>query len=313
MALAVSVHVAMGAASREPSHRVLKVGPGEQFTRPSEAAAAVRPGDTVTIAPGTYVDCAIWPSKASPVTIEGSGEGVILRDKVCEGKALFVVKADDVTVRNITFADAKAADHNGAGIRSEGRNLVVENSSFIDNEEGILAGSLRRAKIIVRGGYFKGNGNCVAACAHGIYVGHIALLRIERTRFVEQYAGHHVKSRAERTELIGNMIEDGAGGTASYLVDIPNGGILLMRDNVLRKGIGTENRSAAVVIGAEGLSNATPEILIENNRFTSDLPQATIFVLNLTGTNAVLRGNSLFGKVRALAISADKPDTHSVR
>ena len=36
----------------------LEVGPGKEFTAPSQAAVAARDGDFVQIGPGRYVDCA---------------------------------------------------------------------------------------------------------------------------------------------------------------------------------------------------------------------------------------------------------------
>ena len=281
-------------------HRTLKVGLGEMFARPSDAAAVARSGDRIQIAPGVYIDCAIWPADAASLTIEATGPHVVLTDKTCEGKALFVVKGADVTIRGITFKGAKAKYHNGAGIRAEGRNLTVEKSLFLDNEEGILAGDNPGSTIIVRDSIFKGNGNCIESCAHGIYVNHIARLLIERSQFFEQHIGHHVKSRAVRTELLGNDIGDGPAGSASYLVDIPNGGALIMRDNRLEKGPNSDNPAVAIILGEEGATNATSEITIENNRFTNNLRHETLFVRNRTATRAVLRGNSLSRDVQPL-------------
>jgi hypothetical protein len=82
-------------------------------------------------------------------------------------------------------------------------------------------------------------------------------------------------------------------------VDIPNGGALIMRDNILEKGPKSENSMAAVILGEEGNTNVTPEIIIENNRFTNNMPQETLFVRNLTGTTAVLQANQLTGLVRS--------------
>ena len=216
-------------------HNVIYVGRGRNFAKPSDAAEIVRAGDTVVIDAGTYDDCAVWPKRAGFLTIEAAGGAAFVMGKSCENKALFVIKGDNVVVRGITFTGATAIRHNGAGIRAEGRNLTIENSQFIDNEEGILAGPIPNGRITVSDSFFKGNGNCIEACAHGIYVNKIAELRIVRCQFVAQHMGHHVKSRADRTELTGNTIEDGPFGTASYLVDIPNGGALVMRDNTLKK------------------------------------------------------------------------------
>jgi hypothetical protein len=283
------------------THRILNVGPGEAFSQPSDAAAAVRTGDVVRIAPGIYVDCAVWPARARILTIDAAEPGVVIAGKVCEDKALFVIQSDDVTVRGITFTGANAGAHNGAGIRAEGRKLVVEGSRFIDNEEGILAGAVRGGTIAVRNSDFEGNGNCIAQCAHGIYVGRIAELRIERSRFHNQHIGHHIKSRAARTEVTDNVIQDGSDGTASYLVDIPDGGALILRGNTLGKGSRSDNRDFAVSLGEEGNFNPTPEIIIENNEFTSEIRQPTVFVRNLTATAAQLRGNRLIGEVKPLA------------
>src|SRR5262245_36557355 len=77
-------------ADRTPS-RILHVGPNERLKRPSYAAAMIRTGDTVRIAPGTYYDCVVWPRGAQSVTVEGAGEDTVITGQSCEYKALFVV------------------------------------------------------------------------------------------------------------------------------------------------------------------------------------------------------------------------------
>jgi hypothetical protein len=270
----------------------LTVGPGRMYATPSAAARAVRPGDTVRIEPDTYRDCAVW--RTNRLTIEGTGPGVVLADKICQGKAIFVIHANDVTVRRLTFRGARSVDGNGAGIRAEGVNLNLDNVKFINNEDGVLAGSKHDSAIVVRNSEFIHNGACIKACAHGIYVGHIKLLQIVNSRFFDTRVGHHIKSRAARTVLTDNHIEDGPNGTASYEVDIPNGGTLIMTGNVIEKGPKNQNPTAAVTLGEEGATNATPKILIKDNRFTNDGPP-TAFVRNLTKTPAQLIGNTLDG------------------
>ncbi len=107
-----------------------------------------------------------------------------------------------------------------------------------------------------------------------------------------------MKSRALRTEVIDSDIEDGPDGTASYLIDVPNGGATIVRGCTLEKGPKNENHTAAISIGAEGVTHPTDEIVIENNRFRND-GAPTIFVNNLTATEARLKGNKLSGPVRA--------------
>jgi hypothetical protein len=102
------------------------------------------------------------------------------------------------------------------------------------------------------------------------------------------------------TVLIDNDITDGTDGDSSYLVDIPNGGNLVMRGNRMQKGARSSNTGTAVSIGAEGVKNPTQELVIRDNRFASDLPEPTVFVRNLTTTPAVLSGNHFQGRVTPL-------------
>jgi hypothetical protein len=202
----------------------LHVGTASGYAAPSLAIAAARDGDTILIQPGQYADCAFV--RASNVTIEGVGPaaGVVIDGRPCGGKALLVIAGRDVTVRNLTLAGAHVPDGNGAGIRAEGLNLTVDGVRFIGNEDGILGAAPASSTILVENSLFERNGSCVAACAHGIYANRIALLRVVHSRFSGTVAGHDIKSRAARTEILDNEIVDGPDGSSSYLIEAPNGG-----------------------------------------------------------------------------------------
>lgn len=288
---------------RDGFARVLEVGPQHELKSPSAAAAAARDGDVIQIEPGEYADCAVWRANHLTITGKGTGKegGVVITTKTCQGKGLFVITGRDVTVRNLTFTGARVPDANGAGIRAEGRNLTVERSRFIDNENGILTASDPQSTIRITESEFARNGSCEKDCAHGVYINGVGLLRIERSRFLANRFGHHIKSRALVTELIGNEILDGETGTTSYLVDVPNGGTVVMEGNVLEKGRSSHNPGTAISIGAEGVKNPTTKLLFSDNRFSSHLPGTTVFVRNLTGAEAVLLKNQIVGRVVPLA------------
>jgi Right handed beta helix region len=277
----------------------LHVGPHRALKLPSAAAAVAAPGDRIELDAGRYSDCAVW--SAPRLTIEGRDGGAVIEGTPCDDKALFVIRGDDITVRNVEFVGARVPDGNGAGIRLEGKNLTVDRSRFVENENGILAGNAQDSRLLISHSEFLRNGKCDPVCAHGVYVGRLALLRIEESSFVGTREGHHIKSRARRTELVGNRISDGDDGTASYLVDLPNGGSLVMHDNELEKGPRTGNHTAAVMIGAEGVTQPTDELVFTGNRFTSDYPGQTTFVTNLTKTEPVLVGNVLTGRITPLS------------
>ncbi len=281
--------------------RTLEVGADKPYNAPALAAADAKDGDHIRIAPGEYFDCAVW--RANNLVIEGSGPdaSAIITDNTCMEKGIFVIVGNDTTVRNLTLTRARVPEMNGAGIRLEGRSLTVEHVKFINNQNGILGGG-PASRVIIRDSQFLQNGTCAQACAHGIYTGG-DLLHVEHSLFFETRQGHHIKSRALRTEVIGCEITDGKNGTSSYLIEVPNGGSLVVSDSTLEKGPRSENNGAAIAIGSEGVTHSTHEIIIDNNKFTNDGNYSTVFVRNITATPAVLRGNKLSG--RATALSGD--------
>jgi pectate lyase len=290
---------AIGAlATATASARVLEAGADKEYKQPSEAIAAASSGDDVRIYPGKYFDCAIV--KQNDLTIEGVGADVILTDKTCAGKALLVIDGNHVTVRNLTLQRARVADKNGAGIRAEGGDLTIENSRFINNQNGILSASNPAATYRITGSSFIGNGGCDGSCSHGVYIGPAKLLHIDHTKFFDTHEAHHIKSRAARTEIVDCDIEDGPDGTSSYLIEAPNGGSLIVENNKMEKGKQSQNQANTIMIGSEGVNQPTDEITIRGNHFTNDQDRSTIFVHNLTATPAMLSGNVFTGQVQPL-------------
>lgn len=278
----------------------LSMGPSQRYKTLNEAIAAAAPGDTIHVAAGTYRDCAVW--QKDNLTIEGEGEATEFVDVSCRNAGILVIDAPRAMIRNLTLAGAAVADGNGSGIRDNALHLLVENCIFRGNQDGILTFSNGAAELVVRSSTFVHNGACVPdkGCAHGIYAGFLGLVHIENSRFFDSQAGHHIKSRARRTEVVGNTIEDGPDGTSSYLVDVPEGGSLLMTGNTLQKGPHTQNPSAAVTIGEEGGKRAPAPIVISGNSFRNDGPR-TVFVRNATKSIAELRDNVVAGPMQVLS------------
>lgn len=277
----------------------LEVGPDKPYKQPSQAIAAAHNGDTVLIAAGQYFDCA--SVRVPNLTIAGSAPdgGAVLTDKTCAGKGILVTDANNITIRNLTLTRARVPDGNGAGIRAEGVNLMVDQVRFINNQNGILTNDVPDSTITIRNSRFERNGTCERSCAHGIYIGHIKQVQVENSTFTATKQGHHIKSRAAATEVIGCGISDGPEGTASYDIDIPNGGALVARNNRIEKGPKAENH-AAIILGEEGVTQPTPEIVIENNTYRNEGNFPSIFVVNDTATEAMLKGNKLSGQVKPL-------------
>jgi hypothetical protein len=300
LSLALTMAVGACAPVLDAKAKTIEVGADKPYKTPSAGIAAAADGDTVRIAPGEYFDCAIVAR--NNLTIEGTGPdaSAILTDKSCSGKGLLITSGNNITIRNLTLTRARVPDGNGAGIRGEGENLTIEWVKFINNQDGILANSTPQGSIIIRNSEFIRNGTCEAACAHAIYVGPMKLLRVENSKFSDTRQGHHIKSRALRTEVVNNSIVDGPTGTASYMIDLPNGGSLLATGNTMEKGPNAENQTTAIIIGEEGVSQPTRQITITDNNFKNAGTYKTFFVINQTATEAMLKGNKLTGQVDPL-------------
>ncbi len=79
-------------------------------------------GDTVLIAPGTYVENVLVNDKG--ITLEGAGGGEAVLDAGMSGSPLKVINADDVTIRDLTIAYA-AGDALG-GVYCADSTVVIE-------------------------------------------------------------------------------------------------------------------------------------------------------------------------------------------
>lgn len=293
-------------AASARQRRVLRVGPSRDLRTPSAAARLARDGDHVIIDPGTYRDCAVW--RASDLILEGDSRGKPhLTGPVCDDQAIWLVRGNNVRVINIEFSGAHSSVYNGAGVKMVGTNLLVRNSRFLDNENGILTAGRPRSLIIVTDSRFEGNGICRKDCAHGLYAGRVYQLVVRNSRFVGQKQGHHIKSRAYNTLIIGNTIADGADGTASMSIDLPNGGNADIAYNNIEKGPMAENHRMMISIGEESrptrkrpnpMSNPSQALIFRNNVFTNRQPKTMLFIRNLTGTPVTLRGNRFIGPGR---------------
>jgi hypothetical protein len=137
-------------AVKGPEQQVLKVGPTQQYTRPSQAARSARDGALVEIHAGNYEgDVAVW--RQNDLTLRGVGERPHLRagGRAAEGKAIWVIKGDRVTVENMELSGARVPSRNGAAIRAEGAGLTIRHCRFHHNEMGLLTNPSPNSVVII--------------------------------------------------------------------------------------------------------------------------------------------------------------------
>jgi hypothetical protein len=104
--------------------------------------------------------------------------------------------------------------------------------------------------------------------------------------------GHEVKSRAANNTLTGNRIFDNSG-SASYSIDLPNGGNARIGGNVIEQGPNTQN-PFIVAYGEEGTTGSGASVAISGNTIVNDDPSGR-GILNTSGTPIALSGNRVYG------------------
>lgn len=274
--------------------RVILVGPERALKLPSAAAMIARPGDRIRIDAGEYRDCAVW--RTPFLTIEGIGGYAHVKDISCQRKAIWVFYASPVRISNVRFSGARVPHRNGAGLRWEGYGrLALRNTWFHNNQMGILTHDKHQSTMVISDSRFEHNGDCPTFCGHGVYAGRIAHLSITNSEFTGHNLGHHIKSRALVSIIIGNRIQDGTAGTASYSIDLPDSGTATIRNNYIEKGPRSDNVKALIAIGEEGRRvNPSRFIKIEDNIFQNSASARTNFIWN-RGSHPVTARNNIFG------------------
>jgi hypothetical protein len=298
--LLLPVGVGVFATAAMADTKILTVGPSGPYQTIS-SAVAMADQDTdpnnyydVRVTPGVYPND--FPNVTRPMTIEvdplSSGQPVVLNatENLPNEKGIILTVAS-LTVNGLTFTGAKISNvlgGNGAGIRDQntgpGASLVVLNSTFTGNQEGILTGDDPDEVITVVNSKFVNNGNPdVNYFQHGLYVNNVLSLTVSDSLFCGQLIGHDIKSRAQITTIGNNQLFDGAAnsalgchaGSTSLAVDVPNGGTATISGNQIVQGATTQNYKL-VDYGEEGLVYTNNNFLVADNTFSSNgTPNAT--------------------------------------
>ena len=247
--------------------RVCSVGAAQsecRYDRLQDALDAALPGDQVILAPGIYGEGA---TISTPGLVLRGEPGAHLRGHAVEGKAALVVKAAGVLIEGIECSGIAVRDNNGACIRIEGDDLTVRDVYFHDNQQGILSGP-GGGVLLVEDSLFERNG--FGGQAHGVYVGRPVETFVFRNNRVlaTTGAGHGLKSRAHRTIVEGSIIA-GLDGQDSRAIDLPEGGQVEIRNNVLQKGPNSDN-AQMIGLALEGPLHQANETLIEGNLLLFD-------------------------------------------
>ena len=273
---------------------ILTVGSGQQYTTIAAAVAAAQSGDTINVQSGTYTNDFIIDNDKD-LTLQAVGGPVKLVATVSppDGKAIITegYRGAALTINGFDISGAKVADGNGAAIRYEGGKLILNNVYIHDNQNGLLTANAPTGSIAINNSEFAFNGTGDGR-THNIYVGDVGTLSIDSSYIHDAKVGHEVKSRAENTIITNSRIFDN-NSTASYSIDLPNGGNATIQNNVIEQGPNSDN-GFIIAYGEEGKLHSGSAVTISQNEIVND-ERGGVAVLNRAPNALSFLNNSLWG------------------
>ena len=277
------------------SAATLTVGPVGQYPTPCAAIVVAQSGDVVEIdAAGSYTGdvCAIY---TNGLTIRGANgrPHIDAGGNDSQGKGIWVIAGNDTIIENIEMSGAAVPSHNGAAIRQEGRNLTIRNCYFHDNEEGILTGPDLSSAILIEYSEFARNGYG-DGFTHNMYIGNIGQFTLQFSYSHDAIVGHLVKSRASQNYILYNRLTD-ESGSASYELDLPNGGLSYVIGNIIQQSATTQNPNMTAYL-EEGTTSGNPSeaLYVVNNTFVNSLGSGMFVYVDPRDTVPALLENNFF-------------------
>ncbi|MCO6460972.1 MAG: T9SS type A sorting domain-containing protein [Saprospiraceae bacterium] len=294
--------------------RTWQVGPGKEYSKPSELVSLVDDGDIIYIYGGTYEnDACVWrKSNLSFVGVITEGNRPVIKfdGYIPNRKGIWVFdspgSSDNIYIANLIFDGAKVTDAdggNGAGIRFQAKNLRVENCLFRNCQNGILEGnqSVTGSKVTLLFCEFYNNG-------YSGYEHHIYINASTDTLEVGACYFHHprgeansLKTRAQNAFIIGNLIDE-ADGNGSYEINIAQGGNNIIMGNIIIQGPSGGNHG---IVGYDDVINPVEDFYFINNTVINEYP-GNVRYFNIapkSGINRFKVYNNVFSSIPVANVS----------
>lgn len=289
--------------------QIVQVGPQRAIRTLAEASRVATNGDTIEVDAGEYYrDVAIWTqSDLTLKAIDGRAR-LVSGGASAESKGIWVIRGGNIQIEGFDFIGATVSDRNGAGIRFEKGHLVVRDCKFLKNENGILTGGHAGSTLEIENSEFGYNGFGDGR-SHNLYVGAISRLRVTGTYFHHAKVGHLLKSRAAENHIFYNRLTDETGGTASYELEFPNGGLAYVVGNIIQQSSTTENPTM-ISYGAEGSRWSVNALYLVNNTLIDNYTKTGVFLRMKPGLGQVTALNNLLAGKGKLE-SAGQGDFHN--
>jgi len=174
--------------------------------------------------------------------------------------------SSNITIENIDIVDSPTGGFIGkAGIYVNGAaNLTLRNMRIAGFKQhkinGLFGTPNNSGTLLLENVELDSNGGS-SGPAHNVYINESAVdpnftFKVLGSWSHDSDYGHALKSRAQRTIVEGSYLSGSKAApgsqTEAYLLDVPNGGILIARNNIFVKGYsGNQSNGASITFGVE--------------------------------------------------------------
>lgn len=282
---------------------VLNVGLGQRYATISAAVNASRGGDTINVYPGTYKND--WVTVRHDLVIQGIPDANghlphLMAIGMPNGVGLIDQKGGALTVRNLEISGAylpagQGGKSNAAGVRYQnGASLTLDGDYVHNNGNGVLATANTSATIKITHTELAYNGTG-DGYTHNAYIGDVRSFIFDQSYSHDAKKGDDIKSRAESTTITNSRIQDQLG-TASYSIDLPNGGKATIQNNTIEQG---KNSALPIIIsyGEESNIHLGSMLTLSGNTILNDLTARTPLAVRnaVAGVSATVLNNQAYG------------------
>lgn len=295
---------------------VWHVGATQTYTLPSQIKNLVHDGDTIYIDGGIYAnDATKWTNKNLKFIGLGTGTNrTVLQytGDIPNGKGIFVFEypglCDNPYLENIVFDGAQVSDANGgngAGIRFQANNITVNNCKFLNCQNGILEGnaSVTGSNTVIFNSEFENNGYQLPNSGLSGYEHHIYISASTDTLLVTNCWFHRprgqansLKTRAQRSFILYNLIDEEATGYGSWELNIAQGGLNIIIGNIIIQGPAGANHG---IVGYDAAINTLEDFYFVNNTVINQYTGIIEYfnIVPSSGINTFKIYNNIFASV----------------
>ncbi len=213
------------------------------------------------------------------------GQSLIYIDGRIDANDVLITPSSNITIENIDIVDSAAGGPLGkAAVYVNGAaNLTLRNvriAGFRQHQaNGIFATSNNTGTLLLENVDLDSNGGANGP-EHNAYINASKTdpnftFQVKGSWSHGSYYGHALKSRAQRTVVEGSYLAGSRAApgqqTETYLLDVPDGGVLVARNNIFVKGYsGNNSNGASLTFGVESASPArTWGLTVEHNTFVA--------------------------------------------